>query len=185
MRYLYKIAGTILRRVQSFALYRRLGRRMTSGITLREATEDDQLAVHHWLNPNGDPSSVLQRNGNVTNWVADHHGQLAGFVQLVRHPPENFPYTGYWLFSLNVKSIRQGLGIGDMLSQAVIERAKAEGAPMLDLLVFEDNVRAIRLYRKLGFEIYTISELEAQLEIERMSTGRKRIVMRKRLVGHT
>jgi len=67
------------------------------------------------------------------------------------------------------------------LSQAVIERASKEGAPTLDLLVYEDNVRAIRLYRKLGFEIHPIAELDPQSESERASTARRRVIMRKRL----
>lgn len=85
MKQLHQIAGAVLRRLQNLALYRRLGRRAASGITLREATDADGLAVHRWLNPNGDTSLGLQRNPNV--WVADYHGQLSGFVQLVRHPP--------------------------------------------------------------------------------------------------
>jgi ribosomal protein S18 acetylase RimI-like enzyme len=184
MKSFRKIAGTLLRLLQNVALYRRIGRRVASGITLREATDADQLAVQRWLNPNSNPADVLHHNPNATDWIAEVHGQLAGFVQLVRYPPENAPYTGYWLFSLYTKSRWQGLGIGEALSQAVIERARIEGASVLDLVVYEDNVRAIRLYRKFGFEMYTIPELEPQLENERIATGRRRVVMRKQLSKH-
>jgi ribosomal protein S18 acetylase RimI-like enzyme len=176
-----KTANAILRRVQNMALYRRLGRQIISGIILREATEIDQIAVRRWLNSNDTYAQGVRHNPNATDWIAEVHGQLAGFVQLVRYSPENAPYTGYWLFSLYTKSRWQGLGIGEALSQVVIERARMEGAPALDLVVYEDNFRAIRLYRKLGFEIYTISELEPQLESERALTGRRRVVMRKLL----
>jgi ribosomal protein S18 acetylase RimI-like enzyme len=185
MKLLHKIAGAVLHRLQNLALYRRLGRRAASSLTLREATDADQLAVQRWFNPNGDPAQSLHHNPDVTNWVAEVHGQLAGFVQLVRHPPEHAPYTGYWLFSLYTRPRWQGLGIGKTLSQAVIERARMEGAPVLDLVVYEDNVRAIRLYRKLGFEMHTLPDLETQLESERASTGRRRAVMRKNLDNHT
>jgi ribosomal protein S18 acetylase RimI-like enzyme len=184
MKLLHKIAGIVLRRLQSLALYRRLGRRAASSLTLREATDADQLAVQRWFNPNGDPAQGIQHNPNVTNWVAEVYGQLAGFVQLVRHPPEHAPYTGYWLFSLYTKPRWQGLGVGEVLSQAVIEKARMEGAPMLDLVVYEDNIRAIRLYRKLGFEIHILPDLEPQLESERASTGRRRVVMRKLLTNY-
>ena len=132
--------------MQGVALYRRIGQCLVArGVTYREASDADKLAVHRWLNPKGDPARVLHRNPNVTDWVADYHGQLAGFVQLVRHPPEHFPYTGNWLFALYVKSLWQRLGVGQALSQAVIERARAEGAQTLDLVVFNDNFRGIQL----------------------------------------
>jgi ribosomal protein S18 acetylase RimI-like enzyme len=183
MNPLYKIAGAMLHRFQNLAIYRSFGRRVVSGVTLREASEADQRAVQRWLDPNSDPTQELRPNSNVTNWVAEVHGQLAGFVQLVRHPPEHAPYVGYWLFTLYTKPRWQGLGIGEALSRAVIERARSENAPMLDLVVYEDNVRAVRLYRKLGFEICTIPELEPQLESERVTSGRRRVVMRKHLAA--
>jgi ribosomal protein S18 acetylase RimI-like enzyme len=175
--------GSVLRRLQSLTLYRRLGRRAGFGVTLREATDADQLAVQRWLNPQGDSSHGVQHDPDVTNWVAEYRGQLAGFVQLVRHPPEHAPYVGHWLFSLTIKTLWRGLGIGEALSQAVIERARVEGALALNLLVYEDNVSAIGLYRKLGFEMHTLPDLEPQLESERTSTGRRRVVMRKRLAA--
>jgi len=184
MKLLHQIASTTLRRLQSLTLYRRLGRRVVSGVTLREATDADRLAVQRWLNPNGNPEQGVLHDPKVTHWVAEYHGQLAGFVELVRHPPEHFPYTGYWLSSLYTKHRWHGLGIGAALSQTVIERARMEGAPVLDLVVYEDNVRAIRLYYKLGFEMHTLPELEPKSEGERASTGRRRVVMRKRLDDH-
>lgn len=184
MKRLHVLAGAALCRLQGIHLYRRIGQRIAPDITLREATDADKLAVHRWLNPIGDPTYTLHRNPNVTEWVAEYHSRLAGFVQLVRHPPEHYPYTGNWLFALNVKSICRGLGIGFALSEAVIERSRAEGAPTLDLLVYDDNARAIDLYRKLGFEIYCNPDLEAQLEPERASSGRRRVAMRKRLAVH-
>ena len=181
MKRLHGLAGAALGRLQGIPLYRRIGQRIAPGITLREATDADISAVHRWFNPNGDPALASHRNPHVTEWVAERRSGLAGFVQLVRHPPEHFPYAGNWLFGLHVKPICRGLGIGQMLSEAVIQRSRAEGAPTLDLLVYEDNLRAIVLYRKLGFEMYTNFDLEAHLEPERASSGRRRLAMRKRL----
>ncbi len=184
MKRLHVLAGSALRRLQSIPLYRRIGQRIAPGMTLREATDADRLAVHRWFDPNGNPTHALHPHPNVTEWVAEYHSQLAGFVQLVRHPPDHYPYVGNWLFALHVKSIRRGLGIGQALSEAVIERSRAEGAPTLDLLVYEDNLRAIDLYRKLGFVMYTNPDLEARLDPERASSGRRRVAMRKRLADH-
>ena len=181
MKWLRRIAGAALRRLQSLALYRRFGRKVTLGVVLREATDVDKLSVQRWFDPNSDPAQDVHHDPNVTNWVAEYRGQLVGFVQLVRYPPETAPFIGYWLFSLYIKPRWQGLGIGEALSQAVIERARKEGAPVLNLVVYQDNFRAIRLYRKLDFEMHTIPDLESQLESERVSTGRRRAVMRKQL----
>jgi ribosomal protein S18 acetylase RimI-like enzyme len=181
MSQLRRIAGAVLRRIQCLALYRKLGQRFAARVTIREATDADKVDVRRWLNPQGDPTP--HQNPGVTDWVAYRRGHLAGFVQLVRHPPEHFPYTGHWLFGLVVKSRQQGFGIGERLSLAVIARSLEEGAPALSLLVDDNNARAIRLYRKLGFEFCVIPELEAQLERERKPSGSRRVVMRKPLAG--
>ncbi|MEI8355752.1 MAG: GNAT family N-acetyltransferase [Deltaproteobacteria bacterium] len=174
---LRRIAGMALRNLLGFGLYRLIGR----GVTIRVATYADNLKVQRWLNPDGNPEHSSRRNPDVTDWVAHWYGQLAGFVQLVRHPPEHSPYTGYWLFSLYVKSPLRGAGIGGKLSQEVIALASAEGAQTVDLLVFNDNFPAIRLYSKLGFEMHTIRELEPKLVAEEKLSGRRRVVMRKQL----
>jgi ribosomal protein S18 acetylase RimI-like enzyme len=82
-----------------------------------------------------------------------------------------------------VKSRQQGFGIGERLSLTVIARSREESAPELSLLVDDDNMRAIRLYRKLGFDFHVIPELEAQLEQGRKPSGSRRVVMRKPLAG--
>ena len=182
MEKLRRIAGAALRQVQGFELYRHIWRSLAAhSVTIREATNADKLKVQQWLSPNSKPEHVSRRNPNATDWVAHCHGRLAGFVQLVRHPPEHFPYTGYWLFSLTVKSPLRGAGIGEKLSREVIARTCTEGGQTLDLLVFNDNFPAIQLYRKLGFDMHTIQELEPKLVCEVTLSGRRRVVMRKRL----
>jgi len=153
-------------------------------VTIREATDVEKLATQRWFNPKRNPPQDLHRNPLVTDLIAHCLGRLVGFVQLVRHPPEHTPYVGYWLFSLYVRPPFRGAGIGETLSLAIIDRARGEGAQMLDLLVFNDNIPAIRMYRKLGFEMHTIAELEPQLARERNLSGRRRVVMRKRLEMH-
>ncbi len=178
---LRRSAGAVLRRFQNLPPYRRLGRRLGARVRIHEATDAEKTEVMRWLNPKGD--STPHRNPGVTEWAATRRGQLAGFVQLVRHPPEHFPYIGHWLFGLVVKSRHQGFGIGERLSLTVIARSREEGAPAVSLLVDDDNVRAIRLYRKLGFEFCVIPELEAQLESGRKPSGSRRVMMRKPLAG--
>ena len=182
MQQIYTAASFLLRKAQNCGAYRWFARHLTSIVSLREATEADMKAIHGWLNAADELPKEVQRDPSVTDWVAIHNGKIVGFVQLVRHQYCQNPYSGYWLFSLYVKSHQRGLGIGEALSKAVIARAFAEGAPTLDLLVFEDNDRAARLYEKLGFRQFIIPDLEPDLQREKAQYGRRRVVMRKQLI---
>ena len=55
---------------------------------------------------------------------------------------------------ISVKKDFWGLGIGSALLEAGIDAAKKAGFSMLELEVNADNVRAIALYEKYGFQIY-------------------------------
>ncbi|MCI0478635.1 MAG: GNAT family N-acetyltransferase, partial [Anaerolineales bacterium] len=144
---------------------------------VEEASARDVIAERAYLNPGGDATPEPQMPG-VTNYVAKRGKHLFGFVQLVRHPPEHFPYVGAWLFSLVVWGRYRGMGIGEALTRRVIEQARAEDARELRLLVFADNARAINLYRKLGFEFADAPEFTQVLDDEARQTGRRRVVMR-------
>jgi GNAT superfamily N-acetyltransferase len=173
-----RAAGFALRCAQALSLYRALGRRFAPRIAIAEARADDMETVQRHLNP-----SQLYRaqppNPNVTNWVAKRGEKVIGFVQLMRHPQEHFPWVGHWLFALEVWGRYRGLGIGERLTRRVIAQAVAEGAPELLLAVFENNNRAIGLYQKLGFEPITVTALESQFAADKQQFGRRRIVMRK------
>jgi ribosomal protein S18 acetylase RimI-like enzyme len=117
---------------------------------------------------------------NVTNFVAKNKEDIVGSIQLVRYnQPSAGDFRGYWLFSLSVKGPYRRLGIGERLALAVINKARAEGAQELSLLVREDQLRAIRLYRKLGFRHKVIPSLEVQLEKEKLTFAARRVIMSK------
>lgn len=102
-----------------------------------------------------------------------------GFVQLVRRNEIGSPRTGYWLYALSIRVRYRGLGIGETLTRAVMERARLAGAAVLSLLVMDDNRAAIALYGKLGFEQVGIETLEPTADEGERRTDRKRVVMRK------
>ena len=54
--------------------------------------------------------------------------------------------------SIAVRKTAWGQGVGTALLQKVIDYAKAHGVEIINLEVRSDNVRAIRLYEKFGFE---------------------------------
>ena len=58
----------------------------------------------------------------------------------------------FYLDSLTVSPQFRGLGLGKMLVEDTIEKAKAVGNKKICLLVFEKNKLAVGLYEKLGFK---------------------------------
>jgi len=107
--------------------------------------------------------------------------EVLGFVRLMRHPETDVPYTGYWLYSLTLRARYRGMGIGEALTQRVIDQSRAEARQNYTSFVFEDTFPAIALYRQLGFKSVTLPALEAELDADVQKYGRRRVVMRKGL----
>jgi ribosomal protein S18 acetylase RimI-like enzyme len=170
----------VLLRVQRIYFYRRIIRSVRPFIAIKEATEEELQQVYAWLR-SGDFKPHTSQGPRATNYLAMNGKRIVGFVQLVCYPPEYYPYVGYWLMGLTVKPLYRGMGIGEDLTRTAIAKATEEKAEEIFLLVSEDNHPAIDCYLKLGFEGHMISALEEQLEAERQSSGRKRVLMRKRI----
>lgn len=181
VRFCKKAGSKVVQFAQGVPAYRHLVKKFAPSVTFREATNEDMRAVYRWQNPENAWMREIRHNPHVTNWVAKHKDRVIGFVQLVYHPHERFPYAGYWLSSLHVSVSRRGLGIGEQLSEKAIQTAKMKGASVLRLLVDEDNRPAIRLYEKLCFSRVSIPELEVHLKAGTTQKGRRRILMQKKL----
>ena len=178
-----RLFGLGLLKIQNISLYRRIVRWIRPPIAIREAAEEEMQQICAWFR-SGDFKPHTSQGPRATNYMAINGKRIVGFVQLVNYPPEYHPHVGYWLMGLTVRSLYRGMGIGEDLTRAVIAKATEEKAKEISLLVFEDNHPAIDCYLKLGFEGHVISSLDEQLEAERQSSGRKRILMRKRINQH-
>jgi ribosomal protein S18 acetylase RimI-like enzyme len=176
------VASASLRRAQGWATYRAAGRRLRLPVEIGPANAAELSAVQLRLNPFGSVPAQAP-DPDVTDWVARRGGKVIGYVQYVYHPEAHAPWTGHWLFALTVWEGYRGLGVGEALTQQVLDEARGRGASELLLAVYEENKRAIRLYRKLGFEIVTLPALEVELDSEKVHSGRRRIVMCKRLIA--
>lgn len=177
-----RVAWFLLSHAQALGLYRAVGRGIGLEADLTEATRSDVEALFSRL-PLDNAGCDRADDGHITDWVAKRNGKPLGFVQLVRRARPDSSSRSYWLFSLMVRGRYRGLGIGEMLTRQVIEQAKAEGAPELRLAVFDDNLSAILLYRKLGFEPTVGEELRVMYRAE--GSGRGHIAMRKPLASGT
>lgn len=59
-------------------------------------------------------------------------------------------------FGISIEKAYWGLGIGDAMIKACIACAKQAGFTQLELGVYDDNVRARRLYEKNGFRAFGV-----------------------------
>ena len=93
-----------------------------------------------------DPETEILRSGG---WIAIAEdlgdGTVVGACALVRHG------AVYELAKMAVAPRAQGRGVGQALGEAVIARAKALGAPRVELLSNRVLGPALRLYERLGF----------------------------------
>jgi ribosomal protein S18 acetylase RimI-like enzyme len=69
-------------------------------------------------------------------------------VGMVAGAPEP---QGLYLYSMWVNSTHRGRGVGEALVREVLAWASAEGWKLVRLRVWDDNLPARRLYRRLGF----------------------------------
>ena len=77
-------------------------------------------------------------------------GEMVGVVELLREYPQAHDwYLGLLLLSPEVR----GVGVGASVLEQIVEMAAAEGVRELHLIVREDNPRALRFWRRHGFEI--------------------------------
>ena len=75
--------------------------------------------------------------------VAEVEGALAGYVELGDAEVNR----------LYVETRLQGRGIGRFLMEAALSHPRLAGARRVSLQVWEENVRALRLYESLGFRV--------------------------------
>ncbi len=82
--------------------------------------------------------------------LAELEGRVVAEGSVDRLGPQLVRHVG--VLAVGVHPATQGLGIGRAIMDALTERAVRVGVVRLELAVRSDNVRAIALYRSLGFE---------------------------------
>lgn len=95
----------------------------------------------------------LQRVGRENVWVAEVAGRVIGLTGLI--PGDREPE----LEPLVVLEQYRGSGVGRRLVEAVIDKARAEGAHFLRVRPTARNRLALSVFRELGFDILGHIEL--------------------------
>lgn len=132
------------------------------GVTIRTATRAEDLdginrlyAARHMVTA---PTAVLQQNQRDPVFrylvaVDDATGQLVGTVTGIDHVQAFAdPEGGCSLWCLAIDPQCPFPGVGAALATTLAAHYAAKGRRHLDLSVMHDNVPAIALYEKLGFE---------------------------------
>jgi len=96
--------------------------------------------------------------------VAERDDVLLGFAIVT--PAGSMPSHEHVqvLNGLAVVPARQGAGIGRLLVEAAVDRARVRGARKLTLRVLANNVRARRLYESYGFAVEGVLVAEYRLQ---------------------
>lgn len=87
---------------------------------------------------------------SALSFVVESEGEIVGNGGL--HPLAP-PSAHVALMGMSVAADRQGAGVGRRLLAHLVERARAAGHAKLELEVYEDNPRAVRLYEQFGFGV--------------------------------
>ena len=104
-----------------------------------------------------------------------------GSLILKRSSSEDMLDPGWWLLSMLVRLRYRGAGIGLNLLNQALDEAASKGASRLNLLVEDGNKAALGLYFKLGFQLFSIPELDAKLESEVQNGLPRRIILSRSL----
>lgn len=126
---------------------------------IREATESDLIGLE-WEGEYSQYRHLYQRSmqeakkGRRILLVSEAEDKLIGqiFIQLNTIPadPLKLPATGY-LYSFRVRSEYRNLGIGTALVQSAEDKLSQRAFRRVLIGVAKDNMRARRLYQRLGY----------------------------------
>jgi ribosomal protein S18 acetylase RimI-like enzyme len=177
-----RMAGHMLLRAQGLRAYRRIAGSIIGPVNIAPAGEKDLQQFRRIINPDAQHSH-RHASPNTRGLVATIGGRVIGFIQIVDRPPEQGPWSGWWIHALWVRTAYRGLGIGEKLMRKAISEASMNGATEILLAVNADNRRAVQVYRKLGFSDVTLPGIEPLLIEEEAGGGRRQITMCTTMTG--
>lgn len=89
------------------------------------------------------------KKGNEIYIVAEHDGRIVGSASVTREEQQTHKHAG--VYGICVLQKYAGRGLGKRLSWHVLRIAKKLNMEIVKLSVYENNMVAQKMYRKLGF----------------------------------
>ncbi|MEO1053601.1 MAG: GNAT family N-acetyltransferase [Bacteroidota bacterium] len=100
-----------------------------------------------------DAFEIIDKDPNHELTVVEDKGEIVGTLQLSFLP--YLTYQGGWraqIEAVRISSSRRGQGLGQIMFEWAIARAKARGAHLLQLTTDKARPEALKFYEKLGFK---------------------------------
>ena len=91
---------------------------------------------------------IQYESADNAQYLAKINGEIIGTASLNRKP-RRMSHRGE--FGISLKKAWWGCGAASALAEAILSFARENGFEQLNLEVRSDNIRAIKLYEKLGF----------------------------------
>ncbi len=104
----------------------------------------------------------LQSLPGAVMLVAEIEEKPAAYLIIRPRKPARLKHTAD--LNMGVAHSDRGQGIGGLILQAGLEKAALTGLEIIYLMVRSDNVPAINLYKRMGFEIVTVLHRDLKID---------------------
>ena len=104
-----------------------------------------------------DIENCVNDNPYLEGYIIEDAGQIQGYGMVAKSFSTEFGKPCIWIEDLYIKDAFRGQGIGKVFLDHI---AQQYPKCLLRLEVEEDNERALKLYRKCGFEVLPYTEMK-------------------------
>ena len=104
-----------------------------------------------------DVDTCLSDSPYLEGYVFEGEGEILGYAMLAKSFSTEFGKPCIWVEDLYIKEAHRGLGIGSRFFRYIEE---TYSGALFRLEVEEENERAIRVYRKCGYEVLPYMEMK-------------------------
>lgn len=94
------------------------------------------------------------RRGDTINVMAVAEGVVAGNSAVTRGRSSDIRHVGHLGIAIDERF--RGVGLGKLMMETLLDEASKAGMPLVTLDVFATNLRAIALYKSVGFTRYGV-----------------------------
>ena len=93
---------------------------------------------------------------NSTIIIAEFKNLMVGFIGIINESPRKKRFSRY--VAMGILKEYHGRNIGTQLMRQCIDYCNNQGVERIELTVVKDNIKAVNLYKKFGFEIEGIKK---------------------------
>ena len=110
---------------------------------------DAERMLHHYIQPERGIGCTVAEDGDL----------VLGFQSTVWTSPGDAPIPANWAIIASFVSAKaQGRGVGRLMFQTTMARAKASGVIAIDATIRKENTGGIAYYGRMGFSDYRSSQ---------------------------